>query len=251
MPTPDHDLAGGRPTTDPLLGFTAEGITLESMLRDAASSRTYLGRTVDGQAVQVWVMAAHLANDVAFLARLHQEAQQLVTLRHVHVETCLGQRTWSGPDGRPLVVLLSECSAGVALADLAPREPLPVRDVLRVFQQACAGLAAAHRMGIVHGDVTPDAILVTTGGAAKLRAFALGVSGFSAESVGHRLIGSPDFMAPEVGRGQQPSSLSDLYAIGAVLLTPPRPRWRRSTSTQACRYQTSPSAIPNSPNSLR
>lgn len=219
MPTPDHDLAGGRSTTDPLLGFTAEGITLENILGDAASSRTYLGRTVDGQAVQVWVVAEHLARDVAFLARLHHEAQQLATLRHVHVENCLGQRTWSGPGGRPLVVLLSECSAGVVLAELAPREPLPVRDVLRVFQQACAGLAAAHRMGIVHGDVTPDALLVTTGGAAKLRAFALGVSGFAAESVGHRLIGSPDFMAPEVGRGQQPSQLSDLYGIGAALMT--------------------------------
>lgn len=219
MPTPDHDLAGGRPTTDPLLGFTAEGITLENILGDAASSRTYLGRTTDGQAVQVWVVAEHLARDVAFLARLHHEAQQLATLRHVHVENCMGQRTWPGPGGRPLVVLLSECSAGVVLAELAPREPLPVRDVLRVFQQACAGLAAAHRMGIVHGDVTPDAILVTTGGAAKVRAFALGVSGFSAESVGHRLIGSPDFMAPEVGHGQQPSQLSDLYGIGAALMT--------------------------------
>ena len=93
MPTQDHDLAGGRPTIDPLLGFAAEGITLENILGEAASSRTYLGRAVDGQAVQVWVVAEHLDKDVAFLARLHQEAQQLATLRHVHVENCLGQRT--------------------------------------------------------------------------------------------------------------------------------------------------------------
>lgn len=219
MPTPDREQAATTPTIDPLLGFTADGITLESVIAETASSRTYQGRGADGHVVHVWIAAAALARDTAFLARLHQEAQHLATVRHVHVETCLGLRTWNGPGGRPVVALVSEASSGVVLGDLARREPLPVRDVLRVFQQTCGGLAAAHRLGIVHGDVTPDAILVTTGGAAKLRSFALGVSGFSVDGADHRLIGTPDFMAPEVGRGQQPSALSDLYSLGAALVT--------------------------------
>ncbi|HEX3135191.1 MAG TPA: serine/threonine-protein kinase, partial [Planctomycetota bacterium] len=135
------------------------------------------------------------------------------------METCQGHRTWAAPDGRMLLALVEEASAGVALGELARREALPVRDVLRLLHQACAGLAAAHRMGIVHGDVTPDAVLVTVGSAAKVRAFALGVSGYSPERADRSLIGTPDFMAPEVGRGQQPSSLSDLYGIGAMLVT--------------------------------
>lgn len=205
--------------SDSLIGFTVEGITLENPLSDSGSSRTYLGRRSDGQGLRVWIAADHLARDVAFVARFRQEAAQLATLHHVHVESCYGHRAWPGPDGRMLLALVVEASAGVALGDLARREALPVRDVLRLLHQACAGLAAAHRMGIVHGDITPDAVLVTVGGAAKLRAFALGVSGYSPERADRSLIGTPDFMAPEVGRGQQPSSLSDLYGIGAVLVT--------------------------------
>lgn len=204
--------------SDPLLGFSAEGVTLDSLMAEAPWSRTYRGRTADGEVRQVVILADHLAHDATFLARLHQEAQHLCALRHMHVETFLGIRTWGGPGGRALVVLVSESTPGVVLSELVRREPLSVRDVLRVFQQACSGLAAAHRMGIVHGDVTPDAISVSTGGVAKLHSFALGISGFSADGAAQRLMGSADFMAPEVGRGQQPSVLSDHYGLGAALM---------------------------------
>jgi serine/threonine protein kinase len=221
MPAPDQFSPIGVPVlgNDSLIGFTIDGITLENPLSESGASRTYLGRRQDGQGLRVWIAADHLARDVAFVARFRQEAVQLAALHHVHVETCQGHRTWVAPDGRMLLALVEEASAGVALGDLARREALPVRDVLRLLHQACAGLAAAHRMGIVHGDITPDVMLVTVGGAAKLRSFALGVSGYSPERADRSLIGSPDFMAPEVGRGQQPSSLSDLYSIGAVLVT--------------------------------
>lgn len=204
---------------DPLLGFTDEGITLEQVVRDAGQSRTYAGRRSDGQAVQVWIAGDRLAQDAAFVARLRQEAVHLTALRHVHVETCVGHRQWTAPDGRPLVVLVEEASAGIALSELIRREVLPVRDVLRLFHQVASGLAAAHRMGIVHGDITPESVLVTAGGAAKLRGFVLGISGYSAERADRSLIGTPDAMAPEVGHGQQPSSLSDLYGIGVALVT--------------------------------
>lgn len=204
---------------DPLLGFSADGVHLERLIHASTAARVYAARSDDGQALEVWIAADHLARDAAFLARLQAEAQLLATLRHVHVEACLGQRQWTAPGGRVLVALLSEATQGVTLGDLMRNDRLPVRDVLRLFQQACTGLAAAHRMGIVHGDLTPDAIRVTAGGTAKLRAFALGVGGYSAERAEHGLIGSPDYMAPEVGRGQQPSSLSDLYSFGAALMT--------------------------------
>ncbi len=221
MPTPDQFSPLGIPAlgSESLIGFSVDGITLENPLSESGSSRTFLGRRSDGQSLRVWIAADHLAHDVAFVARFRQEAAQLATLRHVHVEICCGHRTWPAPDGRMLLALVDEASAGVALGDLVRRETLPVRDVLRLFHQACTGLIAVHRMGIVHGDITPDAVLVTVGGAAKLRAFALGVTGYSPERADRSLIGTPDFMAPEVGRGQQPSSLSDLYGIGAVLVT--------------------------------
>jgi len=206
-------------SSDPLINFSADGITLESLLRENSSSRTYLGHRSDGQNVHVWIAAEHLTGDAAFLARFRQEAAQLVSLHHMHVETCYGYRSWTTPEGRSLVALVEDASTGISLGDLARREALPVRDVLRLLHQACAGLAVAHRVGIVHGDITLDTVLVTAGGAAKLRAFALGVSGYSAGRAGRSLIGTPDFMAPEVGRGQQPSALSDLYGIGVVLTT--------------------------------
>ena len=95
-------------------------------------------------------------------------------------------------------VLLSNASPGIALSDLIRRDRLSVGDVLRLFQQVCDGLAAAHRMGIVHGDITPEAILVTPGGTAKLRGFALGATGYSADYIEHNVTGAPEFMAPEV-----------------------------------------------------
>ncbi len=86
------------------------------------------------------------------------------------------------------------------------------------FSQLAHGLHALHRFGIVHRDVKPDNILVTTRGEVKLVDFGLArrITGRSARSL-HTLAGTPAFMAPEVAQGAPAGPPSDWYSFGAVL----------------------------------
>jgi serine/threonine-protein kinase len=205
---------------DGLSGATVGGVMLNRLVSEDSAGRTYQGRqVVSGRVVQVRIAAEHLAMDPSFAERFRREADQLVGIRHVHVECCLEHWSLRMPTGAPLLGLVSEESAGVSLAELLVHERPPARDLLRLGQQICEGLAAAHHRGLVHGNLTPQAVLVSAGGFAKVCGFALGVSGYAAEHVAHSLTGAPEFMAPEVCRGQQPSAWSDLYSLGALLFT--------------------------------
>ena len=97
-------------------------------------------------------------------------------------------------------------------------QPLPVSQVLGWLAQACDGLAAAHAAGIVHRDVKPENLFVTSEGLLKLMDF-----GIARVGVGQRLtaagllLGTPLYMAPEqINSFGNAGPAADLYALGVV-----------------------------------
>lgn len=157
--------------------------------------------------------------------RLRREAQALARLAHPNVVTIheIGQS-----EGRTWVAM--ELVDGVTLDRWLAR-PRPPRAILDLLAAAGRGLAAAHEVGLVHRDVKPSNILVSTGGVAKVSDFGLvripqrdavvssdpaGPAGSELEatlSVTGSILGTPAYMAPEQLRGEVATEASDQFGF--------------------------------------
>jgi formylglycine-generating enzyme required for sulfatase activity len=152
---------------------------------------------------------------------------------------------------RPYIV--SELIRGKSLRE-HPR-PMPWAEALVLAIELARGLAAAHRRGVVHCDLKPENAMVTEDGVPKLVDFGLArvVHEGGDDSEENPMVGTPDYMAPEVWGGRAPSRRSDVYSFGAVLYelvagTPPFASVDTRELGKAVREQPAPSlqdAIPD------
>ena len=128
--------------------------------------------------------------------------------------------------------LAMEHLEGLTLRDLAWRHwqaqrPLPTEVVVRAVADACAGLDHAHRMkdpatgkgaALVHRDISPDNIFVTTAGVTKLLDFGVAKrEGWAALTTAGELKGKVPFMAPEQLKEEPVDGRTDVFAVGVVL----------------------------------
>ncbi|MFC7617501.1 serine/threonine-protein kinase [Actinokineospora soli] len=121
-------------------------------------------------------------------------------------------------DGDPYLVM-EFVNARSLSAVIAERGTLPPEQVAAIGSQVAAALAAAHAAGIVHRDVKPGNILLDEQGTVKITDF-----GISKATGDHTittdtgvLAGTPAYLAPELARGQQPTTASDVFSLGSTL----------------------------------
>ena len=117
--------------------------------------------------------------------------------------------------------LVTELVDGPSLADrLAATGPLPIDEGVRVAADVLAALDVAHRAGIVHRDVKPGNVLLTSTGDAKLADFGI-AQRLEQETAGLTrtgdVVGTPRYLAPEQVAGGPVTAAADLYATGVVL----------------------------------
>nr|WP_262928280.1 MULTISPECIES: serine/threonine-protein kinase [unclassified Streptomyces] len=189
-----------------------------------------------GRSVAVKLMLAQVA-DPAAGDRFRLEAQTAARLSHPHVVGVFDFGTWDGK-----LFLVMELVEGDSLAG-TPAEPLvlPAERVAVIAAHAAAGLAAAHRQGVVHRDIKPGNLLVDADGTVKLADF--GIARFVDDPSGAltttgQIVGTGMYLAPERALGQPASSASDVYSLGCVLyqLLTGRPPFQADTAT-ALLYQ--------------
>ena len=148
------------------------------------------------------------------LARADREARLLASLNHPNVVAVFdlvndGDEQW----------LVMEYVENQTLAQLVrDRGPLSPDEAARLLHQAASALAVAHQAGIVHRDVKPSNMLVTSEGRVKLSDFGIARAHADVTLTQTGLMsGSPAYLSPEVASGSSASAASDVYALGATL----------------------------------
>ncbi|MBT2423245.1 protein kinase [Streptomyces sp. ISL-22] len=155
-------------------------------------------------------------SDPTAASRFRLEAQTAGRLNHPHV---VGVLDFGEHEGRLFLVM--ELVEGDSLARvLATSGPLPAERTARIAAQAAAGLAAAHRQGIVHRDIKPANLLLDTDGTLKIGDF--GIARFlddpgAALTATGQIVGTSLYLAPERALGRTAGPASDVYSLGCVL----------------------------------
>ena len=141
------------------------------------------------RAVAVKLLSAAHATDEAFRARFRAEARYAASLSHPNIAQVFDYGETSGfgdaPAGLPSdgAYLVMELVQGEPLsAVIARQERLSPGDTLRIVSQAADALAAAHEAGIVHRDIKPGNLLVTSDGTTKITDFGIARAMWAAQA---------------------------------------------------------------------
>lgn len=215
--------AVSRVDKDPLVGRELPGgyhvlelIGTGGMGRVYRAQQKALGRTV-----AIKVIHPHLLAEEKSLARFLTEARATSQLNHPNTVSVIdfGQTD----DGQPYLVM--EFLRGQNLSQVVALEGLlPLPRLLGIVHQVLLALGEAHAIDIIHRDLKPENIIVEPlrQGGDLVKVVDFGLAKLKVEE-GHGITmpgivcGTPDFMAPEQGRGDPIDGRSDLYAVGVVL----------------------------------
>lgn len=196
------------------------------LIHDGPMSTVYRATDVHlDRPVALKLLRPGLAPDEDFRALFRTEARHTATVEHPHVVTVYDFDQDS--DGQDYLGL--RYIPGISLADLIASHPLPLTRVIVLADQIASALEAVHAHGLLHLDVKPANILITTTGPATgeyvyLVDFGLArAEGAAPAAPARQFLGSPFFAAPENLRGGPISRAADLYSRPA----PQRPHRRR------------------------
>jgi serine/threonine protein kinase/Tol biopolymer transport system component len=173
--------------------------------------------------VAVKVLPDAVASDRERLSRFEREAKAVAALSHPNI---LAIFEFGRSDG--IAYAATELLEGETLRKLLASGAPPLRKALEYAVQIANGLAAAHEKGIVHRDVKPDNIFVTTDGRVKILDFGLARledssgSSVNADTVTRNtdpgvVMGTAGYMSPEQVKGLPADHRSDIFSFGAVL----------------------------------
>jgi serine/threonine protein kinase len=188
-----------------LLGRGGMGAVYKA--RDPAIDRVVALKTV----------GAHLlatAESDEYRERFRREASAAGRLSHPNIVSVydLGH---DDATGTPFIVM--EYVEGTSLSTLLAENPkLPLGQALDITEQVASALAEAHRYGIIHRDIKPANVFVDTRGRVKVGDFGIArLEGSELTQTGVSL-GTPGYLAPEVVRGANASTRSDIFALGVL-----------------------------------
>jgi serine/threonine-protein kinase len=167
--------------------------------------------------VAVKVLAASLAADQRFRDLVREEARSAAQLIHPHVTSVHDYGETVAQDGTVTAFVVMELLTGESLESRLTEGPLPWRVAVRLGAEVAEALAAAHRLGIVHRDITPANIMLTRDGA-KVLDFGIATHiGAPDEDEEGETFGTPAYVAPERLDGTPAQPATDTYALGVLL----------------------------------
>ncbi len=165
-----------------------------------------------GRRVAIKVPHAWLLTDPKFVERFRREARLAANLSHPHIVTIyeIGEE-----QGTPFIAM--EWLEGMLFQDwLRQMQPTP-QAALQALTEVGAALDYAHARGVVHRDIKPSNVMIVAGRGGVLTDFGIARSLAQATQSTSSVMGTPNYMAPEVLRGQPATAATDIYALGVML----------------------------------
>ncbi|MEU7589418.1 serine/threonine-protein kinase [Micromonospora sp. NPDC049230] len=201
-----------------------------------------------GRQVAVKVLASRLASDRAFRHRIRIEAQAAARLCHPNI-TNVYDYGESEQVGLTVPYVVMELVDGTSLASRLGRESqLPWREAVTIGAEVSSALTTAHARGVVHRDVTPGNVMLTSTGVKVVDFGISALVGESEKGPDGALLGTPAYLAPERLDNGQVSPATDVYAVGLLLyrMLTGRLPWQATTTTQMLRAHmyTDPEPMP-------
>lgn len=174
-----------------------------------AAQDQMLGRTVALKALR-----PEFSSDRSFLERFHAEAASLARLSHQNIATLYDLQA----DGQQLYMIMELVRGHTLEAALTRSTRLGVQEALAVTAQTIAGLAYAHRMGVIHRDIKPSNLMLTDSGTLKVMDFGIArVRGSQRLTRTGNIVGTLAYVAPEQIKGGEGDERSDLYSLASVV----------------------------------
>jgi serine/threonine-protein kinase len=187
---------------------------LESVLGRGGVGTVYRARDLRlERAVAVKVLGRELLADAGARERFRRESDILARLRHPGLVAGIDSGTL--PDGGAYLVM--ELVPGEDLRHVLKREGrLDLPAALPILTSVCAAVEAAHRQGVIHGDLKPENIILPDDGTCA-RVLDFGVMPVLADRAhGSAFFGTPAYMSPEQLGGHPPDARSDVFALGVL-----------------------------------
>jgi serine/threonine protein kinase len=197
------------------IGDTFGPYRLEALLGEGGMGLVFRARSaVDGKTVALKVLKAALIADPVYRRRFLHEARSAAEVRHPNLVPILDAGVF---DGRHF--LASAYIRGRTLEDRLRNDgPLPVEELLTLAEGIAAGLEALHERGLVHRDIKAANILLTDDGTALLTDFGLAKGrAYTVLTAPGQVLGTLDYLAPELIKGEPATPASDVYAFACVV----------------------------------
>ena len=171
-------------------------------------------REPDGETVALKVLKRELAGDETYKRRLAHEARAASDVLHKHIVPVLE----AGEAGGHNYLAVGYVHGRSLRERIAEEGPLTLEEIPRLVSEVGAGLDALHDAGLVHRDVKPANIMLDESGSAMLTDLGLARGrAYTVLTKPGQVMGTLDYIAPELIQGQQASPASDIYALGCTV----------------------------------
>jgi len=200
---------------DELIGRRVGPYTIAEKVGEGGMAVVYKGYQESlNRYVAIKVLRGELARDQEFVTRFRREALAVAKLSHPNILHVYDAGVVEG-----VYYIVMDYVEGGSLKDLIQRGPIDPQQAIALTVQLAEALDYAHRHNLIHRDVKPSNILLTSDGRPLLTDFGIAkvLHGDTHLTRTGTAIGTPEYMAPEQLQGQAVDARADIYALGVVL----------------------------------